>query len=173
MKNTIISTKKSFWIGYKTNDLIWTVGITMAIIISPAILAHTPANQIITGTIVNSLLFLAAFRMPLANAIMIASLPSLIALTRGLLPTPMAMMIPFIITSNIALITTFSFFKKTPLKGVLVASFLKFGILYSVTLIFAQKLNAQFITMLSWPQLITALLGGFIFLSLLKIFSKD
>ena len=171
MKNKIISLVKSqSWISCKTNELTWTIGLTIAIIIAPALLAHASANQILTGTIVNSLLFLAAYRLPLANAMMIAILPSTVALLRGLLPAPMVMLIPYIIISNIILLASFSTFKKTPIIGVLTASFLKFGFLYSIVYIVAGQLNANLIAMFQWPQLITALIGGFIFLNLLKIF---
>jgi hypothetical protein len=173
MKNKIASfVRTRFWIGYKTSDLTWTVGLLTAIIITPAILAHTPANQIVTGTIVNALLFLAAYRLPFVNAVTIAILPSSVALLRGLLPAPMVTLIPFIIMSNIVLISTFSIFKKTPLIGILGASFIKFSFLYSSVWIVGQKLNPQLIAMFQWPQLITALIGGFVFLSLLKLFQK-
>jgi hypothetical protein len=162
--------KQQTWIGYNTQDLAWTIGITVAIVISPAVLAHSSANQILTGTVVNALLFLAAYRMPLMNAFIIAALPSSIALMRGLLPAPMVMLIPYIIFSNIILISVFSFFKKLPLQGVVVASLAKFALLYSVIFFLAQKLNNPLIAMFQWPQLITALLGGFTFLTLLKVF---
>lgn len=163
-------TKKSNWIGYEIADLSWTIGLTTAIIIAPAILAHTPANQIVTGTIVNALLFLAAYRLPLGNAIMIAILPSSVALLRGLLPAPMVTLIPYIIFSNIILISVFSFLKKFPIMGILSASLTKFILLYSVVFILAQKISNPLIVMFQWPQLITALMGGFTFLFLLKVF---
>lgn len=166
-------TKQQAWIGYKTSELTWTVGLITAVIIAPAILAHTPANQIVTGTIVNSLLFIAAYRLPLANALMIAILPSSVALMRGLLPAPMAMLIPFIIISNTVLISTFSVLKRTPLVGILTASVAKFALLYLSIWIVGQQLNSQLVAMFQWPQLITAMLGGFVFLNLLKFFQKQ
>lgn len=169
MNKTKNISKQQTWIGYKTTDLSWTVGLTTAIIIAPAILAHTPANQIITGTIVNALLFMAAYRLPLFNTFLIAILPSSVALLRGLLPAPMVLLIPYIILSNTILVSVFSFMKKTPKLGVFTASLLKFGFLYSVTLVLAQQLNSPLIAMFQWPQLITALLGGMVFLSLKKV----
>ncbi len=165
--------KEQPWISCKTSELTWTVSLITAVIIAPAILAHTPANQIVTGTIVNSLLFIAAYRLPFVNALMIAILPSSVALLRGLLPAPMVTLIPYIIISNIVLISTFSALKKTPLIGVLAASIAKFTLLYLAIWIIGQQFNAQLITMFQWPQLITALLGGFVFLNLLKFFQKQ
>jgi len=174
MKNKIKSLAKSqSWIGYKTNELSWTIGLTISIVVAPALLAHTTANQIITGTIVNALLFLAAYRLPLVNTFLIAILPSTVALLRGLLPAPMIMLIPYIIISNIVLLTSFSILKKRPALGVLVASLLKFSFLYSAVYLLAETINSNLITMFQWPQLITALIGGFIFLNLLKIFQKQ
>ncbi len=168
MNKIIGLVKTQSWVGCKASDLAWTIGITIAIVIAPALLAHSPANQIVTGTIVNALLFLAAYRMPLGNAILIATLPSSIALLRGLLPAPIAMLIPYIIISNIILISSFSAFKKTPWIGVLTASLAKFSFLYVIVYIVAGQLNANLIAMFQWPQLITALLGGFIFLNLTR-----
>lgn len=171
MENKVIAVAKSkTWIGYKTSELTWTIGLTTAIIIAPTILAHTATNQIFTGTIVNALLFLAAYKLPLINALAIAVFPSTVALLRGLLPAPMVTLIPYIIISNAILISTFSVFKKTPLVSVLSASFLKFGFLYGITYFVASQLNTNLITMFQWPQLITALIGGFAFLTLLKTF---
>ncbi len=174
MKNKIIAIiKTQFWIGYKTSELAWTIALTIAIVIAPAILAHTSANQIITGSIVNALLFLAAYRLPIVNTFLIAVLPSSVALLRGLLPAPMVMLIPYIIISNVVLLSSFSILKKTPLIGVLTASFLKFTFLYTIVYFVAGKLNANLIAMFQWPQLITALIGGLTFLTLLKIFKTN
>lgn len=173
MKNKITSLIATrHWIGHKTSDLTWTVGLITTVIVAPAILAHTPANQIVTGTIVNSLLFIAAYRLPFVNALMIAILPSSVALLRGLLPAPMVMLIPYIIISNTVLISTFSVLKKTPFVGVLTASLAKFALLYVSIWAIGQQFNAQLIAMFQWPQLITALLGGFVFLNLLKLFQQ-
>ncbi|MFO7807573.1 MAG: hypothetical protein R6V40_04110 [Candidatus Moraniibacteriota bacterium] len=173
MKNKVIAQIKSTsFIGWQTRELIWTISLITASIIAPAMLAHTPANQWITGTIVNLILFSAAYRLPLANAFMVAIFPSSVALLRGLLPAPMAMMIPYIIFSNITLITTFYFTKKNPLGGIIGASLVKFFILYASTLFLANALNSKLVFMFSWPQLATALAGGVIFAGILKIVNK-
>lgn len=157
-------------IGTKTNDLTWTVGLVLAAIIAPAIFAHTPQNQWVTGTLVNTALFLAAFRLPFANAVLVAIVPSTIALSRGLLPLPMAMLIPYIMIANVLLISVFKGLNKKPLIGVIIASLVKFSFLYVLTLIVASKLSSPLIVMLQWPQLITALAGGFLALAIIKTF---
>ncbi|MEA2006582.1 MAG: hypothetical protein U9O20_00260 [Patescibacteria group bacterium] len=159
-------------IGLETKDLLWTTTLTLLAIIAPALLAHTPHNQWITGTIVNALLFIAAWRLGLANAILVAVLPSSVALMRGLLPAPMAILIPYIIFSNVLLILTFSFLKKNLTLGVSIASFVKFTFLFGVSLYFAPKLLAPMIMMLQWSQLITALAGGFVAAMTISLLKK-
>ncbi len=160
-------------IGVKTKDIVWTIGLIIAAVAAPAIFAHTPHNQWVTGTLVNAALFFAAYKLLPANALLVAIFPSTVALTRGLLPLPMAMMIPFIIISNILLINAFYFFKKKPLTAVIASSLAKFSFLYIIVLFFAEKINSQLIIMLQWPQLFTALAGGLLFLGLTKTFGKS
>lgn len=157
-------------ISFKTKDLAWTIGLILAVTITPAILAHTTQNQWITGTIVNATLFLAAYKLRFFNAILVAIIPSTIALTRGLLPLPMAMLLPYIILSNIVLIAIFSTLKKKILPGVVLASLGKFLFLYLITFFIAKNLNNSLLSMLQWPQLITALAGGFLALMIIKVF---
>jgi len=131
-----------------------------AAVAAPALLAHTPHNQWITGTMVNAILFLAAKRLPLANALTIAVFPSTIALLRGLLPAPMAMLIPYIIISNAILIATFSISKLQLFSRMVAASLAKFAFLFLISYAFASSQMGIVIQMLGWPQLVTALAGG-------------
>jgi len=144
----------------------------LASVIAPAIFAHTHPNQWITGTLVNAVLFLAAYKLAPVNALLIAVLPSTIALTRGLLPLPMALLIPYIITSNILLILVFGAFKKRLITGVIISSLAKFSFLYILTLIIAEKINLKLISMFQWPQLFTALAGGVVALTVINLFLK-
>ena len=161
--------------GFESKNLLLTIGMISISIIAPALLAHTPQNQWITGIIVNLILFVSAQKLPLANAAMVAIFPSSIALIRGLLPAPMATIIPFIIFSNIALITVFRFinnrFNKITI-AIIFSALIKFFILFSTSLFFANLLGSKLIIMLQWPQLATALAGGLIFAEGLKIFQK-
>ncbi len=160
-------------IGLGTRDLMWTAALTLLAIAVPALLAHTPHNQWITGTIVNALLFVAVWRLGIANAILIAVLPSSIALSRGLLPVPMALLVPYIIFSNILLISVFSLLKKNLSYGIFISAFVKFGFLFVISLYFAPKLLAPLVVMMQWPQLITALAGGFIAAGIITILKKQ
>ncbi len=156
---------------YQAKYLAWTIGFIVAAVIFPALLAHTPQNQWITGTIVNALLFLAVWRVGMLNAVLVAALPSSIALGRGLLPAPMAVLIPYIIFSNVILIVAFFALKKHPLVGVVAASVAKFSFLFAITSHLV-KIASPLLAMMQWPQLFTALAGGLIAVGLVSAVRK-
>jgi len=121
--------------------------------------------QLITGTIVNAMLFLATIFLGRKKAFLIAIFPSIISLSTGLLPVAMMPMIPFIITGNIILVFLFDYFKENFLKAVVLASIAKFFSLsfasyFIATLLIKQEIVAKTISMMSLPQLLTALMGG-------------
>jgi riboflavin transporter len=77
-------------------------------------------SQWITGPIVNAALILSVFLVGVRGAVLIGLLPSTIALGVGLLPAPLAAMVPFIIISNIILVFVISFFRhsdRSPSSG--------------------------------------------------------
>lgn len=169
MNNQEKTTAMTFPIAsYQTKGLAWTIGFIFAAVLFPAILAHTPANQWITGTIVNAIIFLAVWRVGAVNAAFVAALPSSIALLRGLLPAPMAGLIPYIILSNIILIAVFFAAKKHPLTGIVAASMAKFIFLFAISSFFV-KAAGPLLTMMQWPQLATALAGGLVSVGIIRI----
>lgn len=125
-------------------------------------------QQMITGPLVNASLLLASVVLGPAEAMLLGLLPSTVALSRGLLPVALSAMVPFIMISNALYILVFDrFYKKTALGAVLIASTTKFLFLFTISQrILAVLLPANFLTkvasMMSWPQLITALIGGLI-----------
>jgi riboflavin transporter len=132
-----------------------------------SILAPLFKLQFITGPIVNALLFVATITLGLYPAILIGILPSIFSLSVGLLPTALASMIAFIIISNAILVLTFNYFQRknywlaVALAGTLKYSFLLFTSQTLVNLFLkGAPLAKAVIVMMSWPQLITALLGG-------------
>jgi len=153
--------------AYQAKDLAWTIFFIFAAVIFPALLAHTPHNQWITGTIVNAILFLAVWRVGIVNAAFVAFLPSSIALMRGLLPAPMVILIPYIILSNIILIAAFYALKKYPIAGIVSASLAKFIFLFAISTYFI-KIASPLVFMMQWPQLTTALAGGLIAVGIIK-----
>jgi len=104
-------------------------------------------------------------------------LPSVIALSVGLLPAVLAPMIPFIMISNVILVVTFGFLRnKNYWLSIGVASFLKFIFLFStssivIKLLLKKEVASSVVAIMSWPQLATALAGGvlaFVFLKSIK-----
>jgi len=130
--------------------------------------------QWITGPIVNAVLILTLLKFGFRNAITLAVVPSLMALSGGLLPIILAPVVPFIMISNMILIlcvdwayNNFKDKKKGYWTGVIVGAGLKFLFLFlSVNIIsgllIKQELAIKVAQMMSWPQLYTALLGGVI-----------
>lgn len=125
-------------------------------------------KQMITGPIVNAILFVSVYLFGVQNAVLIGLIPSVIALSVGLLPAVMAPMVPFIMLSNAILIIIFNYLKdKNYWLGVISASILKFLFLFAtgsivVNLLLKKEIATKVASMMSWPQLVTALIGGII-----------
>lgn len=151
-----------------------TTALQFLILLSVASFAPLVHNQLITGTIVNATLFIAAATLGLEGAIMIGVLPSLFALLAGTLPLALAPLIPFIVLSNSLLVIVFSYLqKKNYWLGAITAAVIKFIFLSSISffvinLLFQGKIATTVATMLSWPQLITAILGTILAYLVLK-----
>jgi uncharacterized membrane protein len=104
------------------------------------------------------------------NAILVGLIPSVVALSTGLLPAVLAPIIPFIMISNTILILTFAYLRRKNFwLGVTAASVLKFVFLFSMS---AMVMDSKMASMMSWPQLLTALAGGVIAYLALKSFKK-
>jgi hypothetical protein len=123
-------------------------------------------QQMITGSIVNATLFVATAVLGVSGGILVGLIPSVVALSAGLLPPVLAPMAPFIMVSNTIMILTFYFLKdRNYWQGMIMASILKFVFLYStsavvINLLLKKEVAAQVSLMMSWPQLLTALIGG-------------
>jgi len=119
-------------------------------------------DQMITGPLVNALLIVSAVTVGLPAAIMAGALPSLVALVRGLLPLPMAAMVPYIILGNAALVTVVALLHRHNYWVALgTAAVVKFGLLLGAVT-YLVSVPAALAGMMQWPQLYTALLGGVI-----------
>ncbi len=135
--------------------------------------------QLITGPIINAIFILVLFLVGVRSALVVALIPSLMALAGGLLPAILAPAVPFIMIGNVIFILCIDrFYDWQPdnrgyWQGVLVGAFLKFAFLYlSVGLItkllIKQELAAAVAKMMSWPQFATAVIGGAIAWAVLK-----
>lgn len=164
------------WEQIKIKEIVWFLGL-MAVV---AVLPHYVHNQFITGPIVNATLFIAAVILGAGNAILIGLVPSVVALVSGLLPAPLAPMVPFIMISNAVMILTFSYFRKVNYwGGVMGATLFKYAFLYLTSTIVVGLISNHNIalkaaaTMMAWPQIVTALIGGVIAFGVLKLIKNE
>jgi hypothetical protein len=146
------------------------LGLASIIIIVP-FLIH---SQWITGPIVNSILIITLFLIGIRGAMVLALVPSMLALAGGLLPAVLAPAVPFIMIGNVILILAVDFiYKQLKNKtrgfwlGVTAGALLKFLFLYASIniisqLLIKQELAVKIAQMMSWPQFYTALMGGVI-----------
>ncbi|MBT4210028.1 MAG: iron hydrogenase [Candidatus Komeilibacteria bacterium] len=166
-----------------TQTLTWDRAKTAATVqfvslLSIATIAPLFHQQWVTGPIVNAMFLIAVVLLGSQNAIILALLPSTIALGVGLLPAVLAPMIPFIIISNVILILGFHLLRdKNFWLGIVVGSLLKFIFLWStsfvvINLLLKQELATKVSAMMSWPQLATALIGGLLAYAFLKGIKK-
>lgn len=136
-------------------------------------------SQWFTGPIINAILILVLFLVGARSALVVAMIPSLMALAGGLLPAVLAPAVPFIMISNAILVLTVDrFYNWRPdsrgyWQGVAAGAILKFVFLYLsvgwiTKLLLKQELAAAVAKMMSWPQFMTAVLGGGIAFAVLK-----
>lgn len=152
--------------------MVWSA----SLILVASTLPHFIHNQFITGPIVNTTLFLGAATLSSGSAVLVGLVPSVAALSSGLLPLALAPMVPFIMISNTILILTFASLRKTNFwLAAVIASVLKYLFLcatsYLVTSLILQKPIAikAATMMMTWPQLATALVGALITYGILKV----
>lgn len=163
------------WERVKVGEIVWFVGL-MAIV---AIIPHYVHNQFITGPIVNTTLFIGTVILGSGSAMLIGLVPSVVALASGLLPASLAPMVPFIMISNAVLVWSFGYLRKINYwAGVAGGTLLKYLFLYATSTIVVSMIANKSIsakaaaTMLAWPQIVTALVGGVIAYGILKMLKK-
>jgi hypothetical protein len=150
-------------------------------------------SQWITGSIVNMALILSVFVVGIRGALLIGMLPSTIALGTGLLPAILSPMIPFIIISNCILVLVFSSLSRAEAEPVevvvegprekiwnlnyFIRLFLGAGIKYLflfltsgivINLLLNSKVAPAVAQVMSWPQFLTAMIGGVLAFGILK-----
>ncbi|WP_027623518.1 ECF transporter S component [Clostridium lundense] len=131
-------------------------------------------SQIFVGSVVNAALIIAAYSCGMSWGILLGALTPMLAWIIGQLPGPMAPFVPFIMIGNAIFVIFFSIMKDKieSLKyiGVVIAAFIKYAFLslsaskliYIFNLGIPKKVAAKLAVMMGVPQLITALIGGFI-----------
>lgn len=136
--------------------------------------------QLLTGTVVNSLLFLFVVQLNSKKIMPIVMLPSIGALLNGILFAKFTVFLlyflPFIWVSNYILIHSFGLLLKkySFFLSMVMSSFLKCMFLFSVAFIFTSTkiVPAIFLQLMGLFQLYTALLGGVLALGVYTIIKK-
>jgi len=157
----------------------------LSIFVAVAVVAPYFGNQLITGSIVNALLFISVSLLGIESAFFLCLIPSLISIYTGLLPIALAPMIPFIMTGNALLVLIF--YMATCLRqgygearnfwtGAIPAAIIKFAFIRAVGMVLANSVLSgiakNVMLMISWPQLATAIAGACIAYLFLKIIKK-
>jgi len=136
------------------------------VLIGVATAASLFRQQMVTGTIVNAVLFIAVSLTGARIGILVGAVPSIVALSTGVLPPILAPMVPFIIIGNAILISVFSLLKNGNYwLAVGLSAVLKFLFLFAIgsiiTGIFIEKgLAVNISAMMGYTQLLTAFAGG-------------
>lgn len=116
--------------------------------------------QPVTGPAVNAMLLLASCLVSPAAGVVVGMFTPVIALYRGILPPPLAPMVPFISLGNVVFVMAFSWLhRRQKFAAVLLASTAKFLVLSAAvrTLVSVPEPIAY---AMGVPQLVTALAGG-------------
>jgi hypothetical protein len=145
----------------------------LSVFVALAVLAPYFSNQLITGSIVNALLFISASVVGIEVAFLLCLIPSLISIYTGLLPLALAPMIPFIMTGNALLVLVFTVLKKRGFWfGAISAAIVKFAFIWGIGMILANSvlhgIAKNIFLIISWPQFATAIAGAAIAYLFLK-----
>ena len=143
--------------------------------------------QLITGPLINAILFLTATLFGWLAGSLVGILTPLVAFFRGQLPPVLAPMLPFIAAGNVSLVLITSILFRLRLKNLKfswtvlipigIASVCKFVLLYSgIRVVLPAILGTRFPHplefMMALPQLLTAFGGGILFVLLIRIIQK-
>jgi len=154
-----------------SNDLVFVFYI-LAAVLSTLFLAH---NQIIVGTVVNSLLFFTASNIEKRYHWLVAVFPSILALFQGFLfgsfTIFLAYFLPFIWVGNYLLMTVSEKFKKNSNIALFVSPVVKSLFLFSIAFILVNThfVPRIFLTSMGIFQLLTAVFGGILFIIVNKL----
>lgn len=164
--------------GDRVATLSRTAFLVGVVLVSPLFL-----SQPVTGAFVNMALVLVALLFGLRReALLVAVVPSLVALSRGQLPAAFLPIVPFIMAGNLVLVAAVSLsyrrygnFALAAIVGsVLKAVFLAgVGSAFAVTVFAGTPLAGKVVTMFGWLQLVTALIGSALAYPLFRLFRRD
>lgn len=146
--------------------------------------AYPQISQFFVGTAINCILLVATQISSLGWGITIGMMTPLFAWLLGQLNPAFAPFIPFIIIGNLIYIIIFWYFKRYKrigaIVGIIIGALFKYLFLYIsaskliglLNLSIPPKLVSKLVVAMGVPQLITAVIGGFIAIIILKVLSK-
>lgn len=159
----------------KKTNIVWIAETAIFLALLIVLQAVTASlGQFVTGSAVNFVLVAAAVIGGLWSGVVVAAVSPFLAFLLGIGPKFIAI-VPFVAVGNIVLVLVYALIMKYLGNKQLVAwpvsivsaAVLKFAALYSCivlivlpTLGLAEKQVAAMSAMFSWPQLVTALIGG-------------
>ena len=165
------------------NKTLWLVRTALMVAILITLQALTKAGgQFVTGSCVNAVLAVAVLTCGLASGLTVALLSPFMAFLLGIGPQ-LIYIVPAIAVGNTVFVILLHFLYKEKIinriVALVVASVAKFTALYllvSVLLCNVLPLKPQqiatFQAMFSWPQLITALIGGAVAVGIVPVIKK-
>lgn len=131
-------------------------------------------NNFIVGPVVNAVLLIATEITGIFSGLIISVIAPLVsAITNKSAMAPIVLAFsPFIMAGNAILVICYALLKKvSKILAISVGAVLKFGFLYGTILLFTsymalnEKISLTLISLFSWPQLLTAIIGGVIALA--------
>ena len=152
--------------------------ILIALLIALQAATRPLANQFITGSCVNLVLAVAAMLCGVWSGVIVAIVSPFFAYFLGI--SPQLWLAPAIACGNAVLVVILAllsgkFGKAGGVVSVIVAAVCKFVVLYVVVVklfIPMGNLPAKVAAQFSWPQLVTALIGGFLALAIVPTIKK-
>ncbi len=151
--------------------MITRTAVLLAVVVAVQMVGRIlPFNNFIVGPMVNLCILVAAMTAGIGGGVAIAVLSPFTSLINNHAPLAAALLLyaPVISVANLILVLVFYFlYNKNKYAGVILGSILKFGFLYGSINLFLNifefpKFAQRLLGMFSWPQLVTALIGGFI-----------
>jgi hypothetical protein len=141
-----------------------------------------PYNNFIVGPVVNAVLIVATAIAGIWSGVAIAVIVPLVsAFTNKAAIAPLVLAFsPFIIIGNIIIAAAFAILnRKSKIAAIIIGAVVKFAFLFAAISIFTSivkmkpQIAATLTNLFSWPQLVTALVGGVIALVVLAAVGKS
>ncbi|MEI8361317.1 MAG: hypothetical protein WCG01_04265 [bacterium] len=162
-----------------TSDMTWLLGLVGIATFLPFVI-HL---QLLTGPIINAILIITLIVLGVRSALVVALIPSIMALAGGLLPLVLAPTVPFIMLSNVIMILVLDYIYNLNLSlkgfglGILVGAFFKSLFLYVLATFVMGLINNPVATsmvpkLFGILQFVTALAGGLIAFGFLKFVKR-